>query len=103
MPRIQYESSESDDDVIIVKGLKNKTKKEQKQEIKEEIKPEIQEIQPEIKEIIKPKEKKPRTQKQIENTNKMREALKLKREQELKIKEQVRLEHEELKNKIKNT
>ena len=103
MPRIQYESSDSEDDVIIVKGLKNKTKKEQKEEIKEEIKPEIKEIQPEVKEDIKPiKVKKERTQKQIDNTNKMREALKLKREQELIIKEKVRLEHEELKNKIKS-
>jgi hypothetical protein len=99
MPRIQYESSEYDDDVIIVKGLKNKTKIpieeiKPKEEIKQEI---IEEVKP-----LKEKIKKPRSDKQIENTLKMREMLKLKRENEFKIKEQVRLEHDELKQKIKD-
>lgn len=47
------------------------------------------------------KEKKPRSQKQIDTTNKMREALKQRREHDLRIKEQVRLEQEEMNKKIK--
>ena len=48
-----------------------------------------------------PKKKKERTQNQINATNKMREALKARREANLKIKETVKLEHEELNKKIK--
>ena len=47
------------------------------------------------------KKKKERTQNQINATNKMREALKARREANLKIKETVTLEHEELNKKIK--
>jgi len=48
-----------------------------------------------------PKKKKVRTQNQIDATNKMREALKARRDANLKIKETVKLEHEELNKKIK--
>ena len=47
------------------------------------------------------KPKKQRSQAQIDATNRMREQLKLKREADTKIKETVKLEHDELKKKIK--
>lgn len=47
------------------------------------------------------KPKKPRSQAQIEVTNRMREQLKLKRQEDTKLREIARLEHEELKKKIK--
>ena len=45
--------------------------------------------------------KEPRTEKQIEATNKMREKLNARRETNLKIKEQVKIEHDELKIIVK--
>ena len=47
------------------------------------------------------KPKKPRSQAQIDVTNRMRENLKLKRQEDTKLREIARLEHEELKKKIK--
>ena len=47
------------------------------------------------------KPKKPRSQAQIDTTNRMREQLKLKRQEDTKLREIARLEHEELKKKIK--
>ena len=47
------------------------------------------------------KEKKPRSQAQIDTTNRMREMLKKKREQDVILREQARLEHEEFKKKVK--
>ena len=48
---------------------------------------------------IKPK--KPRTQAQIDTTNKMREALKAKRSEDVVLRAKAKLEHEELKRHIK--
>jgi len=47
------------------------------------------------------KPKKPRSQAQKDVTNRMRENLKLKRQEDAKLREIARLEHEELKKKIK--
>ena len=106
MPRIQYESESDEEDIIIVKGLKNKVKQqpipEPKQEPKQE--PEIIEIpenQPIKEKKISKKTQKDRSIKQLETTRLMRESLKERREADLRIKEQVRLEHEENKNKLK--
>ena len=49
----------------------------------------------------KPREKKPRTEAQIEATNRMRVSLMEKRENDTKIKALAQLEHEEMKKKIK--
>lgn len=47
------------------------------------------------------KQKKERTPKQIETTNKMRDALKLRRDANVKIKETAKLENDDLKKQIK--
>lgn len=47
------------------------------------------------------KPKKPRTQAQIDTTNKMREALKAKRSEDVVLRAKAKLEHEELKKHIK--
>ena len=108
MPRIQYESESDEEDIIIVKGLKNKVKLEPKPKQEPEPEPEIKEIT-EITETKPIKEKKikipkptlkDRSEKQKETTRLMRVSLKERREADLRIKEQVRLEHEEIKNQI---
>ena len=58
----------------------------------------VDEVKQEVKQEVKKKE---RSQNQIDATNKMREALRLRRESNLKIKETAKLEHEELNKKIK--
>ena len=58
----------------------------------------IETVVDEVKQEVKKKE---RSQNQIDATNKMREALRLRRESNLKIKETAKLEHEELNKKIK--
>ena len=74
----------------------NNKNKEKSEEIKKvDLIKKGQNEEPEIK------KKKERTQNQINATNKMREALKARREANLKIKETVKLEHEELNKKIK--
>ena len=57
-----------------------------------------QPTQPDQPEPTKPKQ---RTQKQIDTTNKMRDALKLKRSEDVILKEKAKLEHDELKKHIK--
>jgi hypothetical protein len=54
-----------------------------------------------IAEIPVKKEKKPRTQKQIEATNKMREALAKRKEQAMRIKEETKLQREMMDKEIK--
>ena len=53
-----------------------------------------------VTEVLKPI-KKQRTQKQIDTTNKMRDALKLKRSEDVILKEKAKLEHDELRKHIK--
>jgi hypothetical protein len=54
---------------------------------------------PVVEKPVKPK--KPRTQAQIDTTNKMREALKAKRSEDVVLRAKAKLEHEELKKHIK--
>jgi hypothetical protein len=60
---------------------------------------EVKETKPTEAKPVKPK--KPRTQAQIDTTNKMREALKMKRSEDVVLRAKAKLEHEELKKHIK--
>ena len=102
MPKLQYNS---DDEVV---------KSNSDNEINEIIKEVIQQKKDKkaVKEVVKEvpkevvKEKKQRSERQIEVTNRMREQLKVRRENDLKIKQLEKLEYEQqqkdLKRKLKN-
>jgi len=85
MPKLEYDSNNEDKvqetiEPEIVKPIKKKKNDEDKEQVKE---------------------RKPRSAKQIEVTNKMRDALKHRQLENQRIKELAKLEHEELKTKIK--
>ena len=99
MPKLQYNSeNDSDDEPVqeVVEPVKKKYLKKNKV-----IEPVIESIitPVEKQDVIKPKRQQSEAQKQ--NTIKMREALKVKRDSDLRIKEQVKLENEMLKQQIK--
>ena len=63
--------------------------------------PDDVEDQPQPTQPTQPTQPKQRTQKQIDTTNKMRDALKLKRSEDVILKEKAKLEHDELRKHIK--
>ena len=63
--------------------------------------PDDVEDQPQPTQPTQPTKPKQRTQKQIDTTNKMRDALKLKRSEDVILKEKAKLEHDELRKHIK--
>ena len=102
MPKLQYNS---DDEVV--KSNSDNEISEIIQEVKQQKKEKkvYKEVVKEPPKEVVVKEKKPRSERQIEVTNRMREQLKMRRENDIKIKQQAKLEYEQqqkdLKKKIK--
>jgi hypothetical protein len=96
MPKLQYNS----DDDVVKSVSDNEIEPPQKPpKPSKKVNDVVNEPVKEVKEIKK--EKKPRSEAQIEATNRMREQLKIRRENDMKLKEQARLEYEEKQKKIR--
>jgi len=97
MPKLQYNSDDdliksvSDNEIELTKPVKREKK----------VKEVYDDIAPPVVKEVKKAEKKPRSDAQIEATNRMREQLKVRRENDIKLKTQAKLEYEERQRELK--